>query len=471
MCMSRTSKSKYIPALWQELCAVLWNRKNQAIGLFTIIIATGVGTMALMTPLYESSLKILVTPGAEAVNTPAQVLTNQNDLLSEIELLKSREVFAATLNELALSPDAAQEKAARLSVEVLNQSRVIQVTYRDSSAEQAARFLQTLFQKYSEHRQKLQPQASVETALRDRSAHFNQKLDETTNALKNLDTKHGLMSLQEQQDLLLKQLYETQTQAAAASTEKQALEQQITTLRSQLATQPEQVETSSVTKYAQALDKMKEELIALEMQRTQLQQKYQPNHRLIRDLEQRITQAKELITREEQNPPRERSFALNDMRRRITNDLFNAETTLAALSQREQRLKQLAQEYQGRLSELNLQGFKKGDLERERALNEEAYLLYQKKAQEAEISDVINQTNRAQVSLAEAASLNPRPVSPDWLRNLSGLFLLGLLTSTGGVIAAESLRPRIRTAAGIQHRLGLNVLAKLPAATNAKTDF
>ncbi len=468
MWASNTSISNFKFALGREVCVLLWRRKTLALLLFIAILGLGVGVLTRLTPLYESSLKLLVTRTANDQSKAGQMLANTEELQSEIEILTSREVMVATLQELALSEPDASESAARLSVAVSDSARFIQVSYRDPSPTQAAKFLETLFQKYSEHRQQLPAPVNVETALRERSQTFNQKLDEATKALKQLDNKHNLLSLTEQQNLLLHQLYEAQSQAETARTEKEALQQQISTLRSQLATQPEQVETGSVTKYGQALDKMKEELIAMEMQRTQLLQKYQPHHRLLRDHEQRIAQAKELITREEQNPPRERSFALNETRRRITNDLFQAETNLAALTQREQRLGQLGQEYKTRLDELNLQGAKKDDLERERAHNEEAYLLYQKKAQEAEINAVVNHTKGVQVSLAEAAQVNPQPISPNWPRNLSGLLLLGLLTSMGSVIAVESLQPRIRTEAGLHRRLGLEVIAKLPASAKVK---
>jgi polysaccharide biosynthesis transport protein len=465
MWKSHTTKSYFPFALGPDFWALLWTRKKLAALLFLTIVGTGMGLLMQITPFYESSLKILVMPPTNDSSTR----TAAQEMQAEIELLKSREVFTATIQELAVPEPAASESAARLSIAALDQARILQVSYRDSSPEQAARFLQTLFQKYSEYRQKLLTQTNVEAALRARSSVFNQKLDEANEALQNLETKHNLMSLSSQQDLLVKQFYETQTQLAAARTEKQALEQQIATLRAQLATQPEQVETSSVTKYAQALDKMKEELSALEMQRTQLLQKYQPQHRLIRDLEQRIVQVKELIRREEQNPPREQTIALNETRRRIANELFQAEAQLATLAPREQRLNQLAAEYQTRLGELNLQGFKKSDLERERALNEEAYLLFQKKAQEAEINAVLRPS--VEIRLAEAARLNPRPISPNWPRNVMGLLLLGLVVSTGGVMAVESLSPRVRTAAGLQRRLGMKVLAKLPAAPDTKLEI
>ena len=259
-----------------------------------------------------------------------------------------------------------------------------------------------------------------------------------------------------------------QKQAEAAHIERREIEQRSTALRAQLATQPEQIEIGSVTKYVSALDKMKEELLALELQRTQLQQKYQPNHRLLRDHDQRLAQAKALIAQEEQHPPRERSFALNETRRRLSDDLLKAEANLAALAQREQRLGALVQEYQTQLSTLNLQSFKKSDLERERAMNEEAWLLFEKKAQEAEINAVLNQTNSSQVSLAEAPVINPRPINAQRARAVAGLLVLGLVLAMSGTILVESWHPRLRHEAGLRRRFGLDVLASWPAQPTPK---
>ncbi len=446
MWLRSSAQSESFRAFWLEWGFILWTRRKLLLALFGCLVILGAGGLALRQPLYESSMKILV-PRAE-------------ELQAEREVLTSREVLAAVAQQLSLPESEAQQRSSRLEIAVSENSRVIQVTYHDASPTQAANFLHTLFQKYSDQRQTFQPQTRPDTALRERSAVFNQKLAMTTNALKKLV---GLTAVATQQELLLKQYYDVQKQAAAAQIERREVEQRSLALRAQLATQPEQVETGSVTKYVSALDKMKEELLALELQRTQLQQKYQPNHRLLRDHEQRLAQTKEFIAREEQNPPRERSFARNETHRRLSDDLLKAEADLAALVQREQRLGLLVQDYQTQLATLNLQSFEKSDLERERALNEDAWLLFEKKAQEAEINAVLQQANGAQVNLAEAPVSNPRPINVRWARDAAGLLILGLVLSVSGTILAESWHPRLRHEIGLQRRLGLNVLASLPA--------
>ena len=433
-------------AFWSEWRAVLWTRKKLILSLFGLFVVVGASVFAWRPPLYEASMKILVTQA--------------DDIQSERELLTSRAVLDATPQSLPTRQT--EREAARLKIEPVANSRVLKVNYQAETPEQAAQFLQALYRQYSAYRQQLQAQTRPETALRARSADFNQKLDETTQALKQLE---GVTDATTQQELLLKQLYDVQKQAEAAQIERRELEQRTAALRTQLVAQPEQVETGSVTKYVTALDKMKEELLALELQRTELRQKYQPQHRLLRDLEQRITQTKELIAREEQNPPRERSFARNETRQRVNDDLLKAEAELAALKQREQRLSALVHTYQTQLSAFNVQSFKKSDLERTRAMNEEAWLRFEQKAQEAEINAVLQQAREPAVSLAEAPRSDPRPINAPQSWHWASLLFVGLVVSVSGAIVAEGLQPRLRSAAGVQRRLGLDVLASLPART------
>lgn len=442
-----------------EGCALLWARRTLALSVFLFLVTAGLFALTLTPRRYEASLKILLT-GEEA----------EAARQAESELLQSRTLLERTCQELGWTAEATDEAAAQLVVTA--QARQLQLTYRDQTPERAAQFLQTLFAKYAAYRTELQlpaQPAQIEAALRERAATFNQRLDQATDKLQQFDREHSLLALGEQQTLLFKQLADTQAQADAARLEKQELSQQLVTLRTQLAAQPEQIEINSTTKYAQALDKLKEERTGLEMQRTQLRQKYQPNHRLLRDLEQRLTQVQELIAREEQHPPREQTFALNETRQRITNDLFAAETKLAALAPREQHLTQLVREYQTRLTELTTQSVQKNDLERERALHEEAYLLYQKKAQEAGLNAVLQQTKGVQIALAEPARANPQPSSPNWPRSVAGLLFLGLVISASSVLAVEGVRPRVRSAARLQQQFGLPVLAKLPASSPSST--
>src|SRR5262245_38638644 len=185
---------------------------------------------------------------------------------------------------------------------------------------------------------------------------------------------------------------------------------------------------------------MKDEILTLDLQRTQLLQKYQPNHRLVKDVEERLAQARELLAREEQSPPQERTTVLNDVHRRLTNELLTAQANLTTLGERNQSLAALADQYKRLVARSDMKSIERTDLERVRAVNEEAYLLYRKKAQEADIVNALNQERVVNFSLAEAPSVNHRPVSPKPLINLAVLVVVGLMAAVAIVAFLERNR-------------------------------
>jgi uncharacterized protein involved in exopolysaccharide biosynthesis len=212
---------------------------------------------------------------------------------------------------------------------------------------------------------------------------------------------------------------------------------------------------------------MKEEVLTMELQHTQLLQKYLPSARPVRELEARLKQAKEALAREEANPPRERSVALNDVHRRLLNDLLGAQAATATVREREKRLAALAEQYRARLIELDQKAFTRADLERARSLNEEAYLLYHRKAQESDIVRALNREKIVNTSLAQAARPSTQPVSPKPLLNLAVLVVVGLLAAGAGALLKERLNPLVRHEDEVRRRYKMRVLARIPDAVGA----
>lgn len=493
-------KSTHSPLLvLREINDVLLARKWTVLAILFAIVLVGMAVTLSLPQAYESSIKILVsrervdprvTAGANPGDLARPEMTDE-EFNSEIEIIQSREVLGAVVAELELasqihnepsgiienlkkkylgesgavaaSPyDLAIKKIAdKLEVTSIKKSRIIKVTYRDGNPERTARILNTLFQKYADRHLQLHQKTEAANVFRSQSETFNNKLEEVTAELKKFDAQNNTLSVNTQKELLLHQLYEAQDKVNSARSETKELEQRIITINSQLSTQPERIETGTVTKYVAALDKMKEEVVQLELQLTQLRQKYLPGHRLIQELEQRINKTREMIAREERNPPQEKSFALNDVHRHLTNDLLTTQANLAAVREREKQLSNVVAQYRTQLTQLDQNGFKKSELERERALNEEAYLLYQKKAQEADISNALNRSGIVNVSLAESAAINEKPVSPNVQLNLIVLLVIGALAGIAGAVFIERLNPVIRSAASTQQKFGLDILAEI----------
>jgi uncharacterized protein involved in exopolysaccharide biosynthesis len=461
-----------------DLFRVLYRRRYLLLGILFVIVSTGMVVTFLLPPTYQSTMKILVSrdrvdPQVTPTEKSADIWRSEfseEEFNSEIEILRSRAVIEGVVKQLGLdrltpswlarlkdrlanfyrsihqqtAPSATERAVTRLSerLEVfsIKKSRIIMVTYRESNPELAAQVLNELYRQYSEHHLHLRQNSKASNVFHEQSASFGQKLNEATDALKRFDAENSAAANTAQRDLLSKQFYEVQGDLDKARTEIRETEQRIATLITQLKAQPERIESEAHTKYVAARDKMKDEILGLELQRTQLLQKYQPNHRLVKDVEERLAQARELLRREEQSPPQERTTVLNDVHRRLTNELLTAQANLSTLRKREQSLSGLADQYRGQITRFDVKSLERADLERARAVNEEAYLLYRKKAQESDIVDALNLERIVNFTLAEPPSVNHRPVSPKPLINFAVLMVVGLLAAVTIVAFVERNR-------------------------------
>ncbi len=484
-------------ALVRQLRTIVMAHKWLALLLLLGVVTTGMMLTLLTAPVYESSIKVLVSrervdprisAGSVSGDLPRAEIAEE-EFNSELEIVRSREVIEAVVKELALGAEpvpgafapvrklyrkwfrlpetpplerAVREVSDRLEAVSIRKSRIIVVTYHDTNPERAAQVLNTLYQKYAEHHLSLHGTGEAASVFESEAAAFREKLDAATEAMKRFDGKKGMVDATVQKDILLRQYYDVQNQAQAAQTERLELARRLASVQQQLAAQPEKLEIGTITRYALVLDRMKEELLTLELQRTQLLQKYQPGARFIREIEQRIAQAKEAVNREAAHPPQERSVALNDIHRRLQNEVLSTQASLATLEEREKRLSTLVTQYRARLLDVDRWAFEKAELERTRLINEEAWLLYQKKGQETGITKALNKHKVVNVSLAESAHLPTRPISPNPLLNFSVLFVMGLLLALAGTMVAERLNPRLRSEEQIRQRYKSRVLARLP---------
>jgi len=496
----KSSSIDVIHDWWLGIVAHKWIM----VAIFLTIVGVGMMVTLLQEPTFESTSKIIVSrdridPRITASDRSVEMERpdiSDEEFNSELEILQSRQVIEAVVKELKMETvasstgwrkqasdwfkkirgttdqapppqqvqieQAIQKLRANLEVVPAKKSRVISVTYRASSPESAARVLDTLFRKYTDHQLNLRQQAEAAHVFNAQTSNFNRKLLESTDAIKRFDQANNVTNVPAQKDWLLKQYYEARNQMESARAGIQEGEQRVQTLQGQLASQPALIESEKKTVYVQALDKMKEELMTLELQQSQYRQKYKPDYRLVRETEQRITQLRDLIKREENAPPSERTTSLNEVHRRLTNDLLEAQTNLKGLREREKTSAALVAQYQSQLSKLDVLGFEKQELERVRNLNEEAYLLYQKKAREAEIVSLLNREKVVNINLVEAAGINHQPVNPKPLLNLVVLTVIGLLAAIAAATALESLNPKVRSTQALEQDFGINVLASIP---------
>jgi len=519
-------------SLFDQILSAVSNRKLLILSVFLLVVISGMTATLLITPKYEAAMSILVTRDrvdpqispSERPSDVSQKAISDEEFNSELELIKSSEVIMGAVKELNLtinqapksdtwfssfrikikallydftprvsakteeteystngkSPaeDFTLEKTVNrisnnLDVVPIKKSRVIKVNYKDTDPIRAKNTLEEIYRKYVELHVQLSEKRQAGEIFNEQTDAFNRKLKSSTNTLKNFDVQNEVSGAEIgiQRELLLKQLFETQSQLGSTQREIVETEHRITDLQAKVNAQPERIQTGSVSKYVSALDGMKAELIQLEQQRTQLLQKYQPNSRPVRENEGRIGQLKKSIAEETANPPQEKSFALNDLRRSLVTDLFNAQTSLVALKEREKKLSPLVAKLRSQSASLNSRSIERESLERAKNVNEEAYLLYQKKARENEISQVLNRQQAVNFAIVDPPRTDGEPKNPKPLLNLLILIFIGSTAGFASAIVLDKLTSAnkedydfVSSVREIEQRWDLPVLASISVA-------
>lgn len=502
----------------------IFRHKLLMLGFVVFVVAAGMFATFLITPKYEATMSLLVTrgridPQVTASDKSAEITQStisDEEFNSELELLKSVEVVRGAAKEIDLVNDQKPSMASRyaetradlkskiyglmsdrpavtpnvassdagydfelekvasrvidnLSAVPVKNSRVIKVTYTDTDPIRAKKTLEAIYRNFVALHVELNGRPKAMQVFNDQSDKFSEQLNSSTQDLKSFDSKNGVVGadISTQQQLLQKQLSDIQTQADAARTEIGETIQKIAVLKEKIEQEPRQIQTGSVSRYVGAADKLKDELLQLEQQRTQLLQKYQPNSKFVRDNQERLEQVKRSLAAELANPPQEKTYALNDLRRRLESELADAQTKLAALKERERSLSTQVAKLTAEVGFLNSKSIERTGLERKRNINEEAYLLYEKKARENEINQALNKEQILNFDVVDAPRTDGEQKNPKPLLNLLVLIGVGSMAAFAAAIGYDRLTAvdpdnrLIRTAAEIERHFDLPVLASI----------
>lgn len=508
-----------------EIISRLARRKLLIVAVIFLVVAAGMAATLLITPKYEATMSLLISRGRidpqitssdKAVDI-TQTSISDEEFNSELELFRSLEVIKSVVTELDLvnnqqpkqdtwlserrvkikhaissllsgrggddagsgsgwtGIDISLEQTANrvvgnLDVVPIKKSRVIKIAYTDTDPVRAKETLEAIYRKYVELHVQINEKPEAAQVFNEQTGRFGQKLDDSTRTLKEFDSSNGISGadIGTQQSLLQRQLSDSQAMINSTRTEIGETGRRISSLKEKIAAEPAQIQTGYVSKYVSALDRMKEELAQLEQQRTQLLQKYQPQSRFVRENQQRIDQIRKTIAEESANPPQERSFALNEIRRKMEAELYDAQTRLAALTDRERSLVGQISKLTAEVAGLNSKSIERTTLERERSINEEAYLLYQKKARENEIGQVLNREQIMNFAVVDPPRSDGMQKNPKPVLNLLVLLMLGTFAGFTAALVLErgpinEPRDRYALAAGeLEHRFDLPILASIP---------
>ena len=469
----------------RDVAATLFRRPRLVVCSFGfVLVATMV--MVALSARYESHFKVLLRRGRfdpviSSQPTSAMDLARpditEEELNSEVELLRDEDLLkqvAVMAGMIPLHTPAAERPAAiehevrklsrRLEVDALKKSNLIQASYKDTDPERAARVLSALAAVYVNRHTNLQRPAGEIQFFEQQTSESERKLHQSEAELVNFTRSRGVVSAAMERDIALTRLGEADATYRQIGQDRVETERTIAALSEQLKSFPSRSVT--LKRWAdnpELLEKLKTHLLDLQLKRTELLTRFEPSYRLVQETDQEIEQAKASISGEALTPVRDETTDKDPNYEWARMELEKAEVRRNGLQAREaaavaqvSALRTLAQQMQA--SSIDQQ-----DLMRTAKADEDAYLLYVHKREEARIGDALDQQRILNVAIVEPPVPAALPVHSIFLYFLLALGL-AIAFSVGLAFTTEYFDSTIRTPAEAGMLLDVPVLAWLPSS-------
>ncbi len=351
---------------------------------------------------------------------------------------------------------------SNLSIVPIKQSKLIMIRYQDREPELAARVVNDLIDRFQAKHLQLNQTAGAYELYRGEAQALRDRLVASETRLQQFRDRAGIIDLDRQKQLSLNKLSEFEAQLRATETEVAQLEAHMTRLKSQLAAQPKWITTERREVQNSALDNLKASLMALEVQRSQLREKFTPDAQPVREVESQILQARRILAQEAATRVQEQSSRRNPNYESLEATRLRVESQLSSLRARQGVLQQHVEDYHDITQQLDALGFEMAPLRRDLDRNVNAYLGYLKKEEEARFAGVSDQHHIVNVKEAEPAHIPIEPVAPRRSRMLFMGLLFGSTMALGLAFAVDQLDHSLKTPDDVEEHLGLPLLASVP---------
>jgi uncharacterized protein involved in exopolysaccharide biosynthesis len=485
-----TSHNQYGPLRLstRDALGILFRHKH-AIVISSCAILLGALIAALLQPAqYQASTKLLlqherIDPVVSPDQDPREVRSEvtEEEMNSEVELLQSqdvlRQVVLATnlqqrtsfLSRLLPTKDE-QTRIAKavarlrrdLAIEPIKKSNIIEVRYSSPDRVLAAGVLHAVDDAYVQKNLAVHHPPGQLQFFDQEAERYRQNLADAEMQLKTFSQQEGGVSPQLTRDITLQKLSEFNASLQQTNAELAGAERRINELEQQSGTTPQRLTTQArAIDDAQVLQGLKSTLMNLELKRTELLTKYQPGYPLVQEVDKQIADARSAIANEESKPLREETTDRNPTYAWINEELAKARADYSGLQARAAAIRTIVAKYEAQAHDLEQKGIVQQDLLRDVKTQEENYLLYQHKREEARMTDALDRTRILNVVIAEQPSIPTLPSNSPWITFLLGV-LLAASVSVTLALALEYVDFTFRTPAEVFSELNIPVLAAVP---------
>jgi len=457
--------------VWEHLRTIVRHRWWALAGL--ILTATPMAAVTLFTtPVYMATTRVLIgedTPNVALSADRRAGPSNGVDPQTQSEVVRSRTLArdVVTAQKLWEEPefapyvagatdDAARAQGlidpllSRLVVSLVPDSRVLNISFESRDPQLAARIANALANRFIERERESKFQAAAQQAefYNKQLAAQRAQVSAAEAALQNYRASRDALSLSERQNVIGQTMLEMNSTVTRATTDRLLRETQFRQIES-LKDDPAALESHPLVAANAFVQTLKAQAAELTRQDAQLAESLGPKHP---DRIQVAAALESVNTR---------------LRAEIAKVVSGIETDYRAAVTQEASVTQALNRQKAQALELDRKGVEYAALEREAV---SARQIYDSLLQQTKEASITTSVDRGTIRVVDPADPPGAPIRPRRNQGLAAAALLGLIGAAGGAFGREYLRRRVASAADLERRLGLQLLAMIPPAPKDEAD-
>jgi len=457
------------PMSTQSFMGVVYKRQTVILWLFLLIVGIVVAATFLIPPTYRSSARVMVNYQLEVEKEHLLNLVQVADksyyerLSSELLIIKTRSILEPVVENLgldkssegAVSADEAtsdRERAIealtnRLKVEREKDSNVLTVSYSSRNARLATDIVDQVVAEYMKQRPVLERDERAFQFFDKQIQEVKSRIDEIDKKGMEFRTREKLVSPDKQSYFMFETLGGYDRRLSEIRAQRIAKEARLKIIREQAQNGEEIIipntdTGSSMSRYVY-VNELSRNLLALEMKKSDLEQRFTPQHPDLAAVLAQIAANKQKIRDEVQELIR------------------GEELDVKAKYAEEQALAASMAQVVSSVTQLSRQEYELGKLTIGVDDLKQVYSMLVRQREEARIS-ANRQEYLVQVKLIDGARMPHKPVSPNPPLWISLGLILGLVVSFGVAFFIEYFDRSLNTAADAENCLGVPVIAAIP---------
>ena len=454
----------------------LWNvlKKNTAtIRKVTIgCVAAAVVYLIVVPPTYESTALLRVKQPKGLGSSILEALPTGNPMASKqlmstyAEILKSRSVVVPVIEATEEGKDGKYPEyeaylKSRIATAPFKDTEIMKVTFKANTAEDAQKGNKLLVEGFLNRLTELErgEQKTTRQFIEERVNTSKEELQAAESVLTEFKKEHKLLAPESQVQLAAEKLTLADKLRAENQVALEAARARNNAVKAQL-----QNNTASIADNA-TISGMQAKLAELEAERVSYLDKYTDKHPRVIEVNKEIANMRKTMDAEFKRVAEMMVPSSNPVHQGLLADMFKSEAEISVAQSNLQAVKALENKYNNDVATLSEVEQEYLTLLRDVTVSQEIYVMLAKRLEEAKVAEVAVST---EVQVVDEPTLPEQRVAPKRGLTLVLAFLLGILGSSGFVIARELMNRTVKTSEDIENYLDLPVLGQIPSSESLK---